>query len=75
MAAGMCTFHVQPEAVEARYSHHPRIVYGSVKDIHCEGGRAVHNGVSRVQHAAHQQIDELIGAAAHLRVGAMMVSD
>ena len=60
------TCHIQLEALQARHGDDAGVVDGCVKGVHGEGGGAVHDAVSRLQHAAHEQVYELICPAAHL---------
>ena len=63
----MLTLDVQPEAVQAGHGDNTRVVDVGVEDVHREGGRAVDDGVARVQHAPHEQVYELVRTAANLR--------
>lgn len=61
------TGNIDAEVCSPRHGDHFGIVDGRVKGIHGERWRSVYYAVAWVQHAAHQQINQLISAAAHLR--------
>ena len=61
------TWDVYPEAIQPRDGDDFSAIDCSVKGIHCEGRRAVHNAVSRIQTAPHEQVYQLICPASHLQ--------
>ena len=50
------TWDVYPEAIQPRDGNGFSAIDCSVKGIHCEGWRTVHDTVSRIQTAPHEQV-------------------
>jgi len=64
---GASTWHIHAEVCSPRHGDHLGVVDGRVKGVHRERRRRVHDAVAGVQHAAHQQVYELVRAATHLQ--------
>ena len=61
------TWDVNPKAIQARDGDDFSAIDCSVKGIHCEGRRTVHNTVSRIQTTPHEQVYQLICPTSHLQ--------
>ena len=60
------TWHINPEIGQTRHGDKLSVIDGCIKNIHGERGWTVDDGISRVQHTAHEEVYELVCATTHL---------